>query len=480
MILALTVRKFVCSTSTCPRHIFTERLPGLVQSYARMTTRLSALLQVLGLGTGGQLGTRLAERIGIATTPSTLLRHLMQFRAARVPVVRVLGVDDWSWKKGRRYGTILCDLERHTIIDLLADRERSTFAAWLRAHPTVRVISRDRATDYAAAAREAAPQAIQVADRYHLVHNLADALELLLARCRREIRQASQERLPEDEPLPEAPAVPLPPSPQVWRQYPTQRAERAYHAHQTEREDRCRQISALHARGMTQAQIARRVGISTYQVRTWLKQGAAPIHRREGAHQSIFDPYASYVLDRWQAGVHDGKQLYAEIQTLGFAGSIRLVYTFLQTLRENRRPLSEFVPPSPAEQFSARNAVWLFIRDPKTFSAQEQEQLALIRAASPPAETAYGLVQDFLTMVHKREGERLDAWVEAAQASQVPELQHFVNGILKDKDAVVAGLTLAYSNGPVEAQVQKLKLVKRAMFGRAKLPLLRQRLLNAI
>ncbi len=151
-------------------------------------------------------------------------------------------------------------------------------------------------------------------------------------------------------------------------------------------------------------------------------------------------------------------------------------------MSQNRRPrpLVEVVPPSQAEQFSARNAVWLFIRDPQKFTDQEQEQLALIRAASAPAETAYGLVQDFLTMVHQREGERLDAWIEAAQASQIPELQHFVNGILKDKDAVVAGLTLPYSNGPVEAQVQKLKVVKRSMFGRAKLPLLRQRLLNTI
>lgn len=220
--------------------------------------------------------------------------------------------------------------------------------------------------------------------------------------------------------------------------------------------------------------------MSTYQVRTWLKQGAAPVHRREGAHQSIFNPYASSVLHQWQAGVHEGKQLYAEIQAFGFAGSIRLVYNFLQTLRENRRPLIEIVPPSRAEQFSARNAVWFFIRDPKKFTPEEQATLAFIRAASVTAEMAYGLVEDFLTMVHKREGKRLDAWIEAVQASQIPELQRFVTGVLKDKDAVVAGLTLLYSNGPVEAQVQKLKVVKRSMFGRAKLPLLRQRLLTAV
>lgn len=215
-------------------------------------------------------------------------------------------------------------------------------------------------------------------------------------------------------------------------------------------------------------------------MRTWLKQAGAPVHRREGAHRSLFDPYASYVLDRWQAGVRDGKQLYAEIQQLGFAGSLRLVYTFLQTLRDTRRPYTAVVPSSPAERFSAHHAVWLFIRDPNTLTAREQEQLALIRAASAEAEAAYALVRDFLTMVHQREGARLDSWIQAVQVSQIPELLQFVTGILKDKDAVVAGLTLTYSNGPVEAQVQKLKLVKRSMHGRAKFPLLRQRLLHPV
>src|SRR6266699_448498 len=169
VILALTVRKFVCSTPTCSHKIFTERLPGLVESYGRMTPRLIALVQSLGSVAGGQMGTRQADRTGIATTPSTLLRHLMQLPAPVTRAVRVLGVDDWSWKKGRRFGTILVDLERHKIIDLLPDRERETFARWLREHPTVDLMSRDRGTDYAAAAREAAPQARQIADRFHLV-----------------------------------------------------------------------------------------------------------------------------------------------------------------------------------------------------------------------------------------------------------------------------------------------------------------------
>ena len=264
VILALTVRKFVCSTPTCPRRIFTERLPGLVQSYARMTTRLTALLQIIGLGTGGQLGARLAERLGMVTTPSSLLRSLMQFRASRAPVVRVLGVDDWSWKKGRRYGTILVDLLRRKIIDVLQDRSRDTFAAWLREHPEVDTISRDRGTDYAAAAREAAPQARQIADRFHLVRNLADVLEQLLSHCRAEMHQTQQELLTED--LPASPARPLP-HPKTWRQQPPQQMELKYQAHRTEREERFRHIMLLRAQGLFFAEIAKRVGMGERSVR---------------------------------------------------------------------------------------------------------------------------------------------------------------------------------------------------------------------
>jgi transposase len=120
VILALTVRKFVCSTPTCPRRIFTERLPGLVQPYARMTPRLIALVQALGLGAGGQLGTRLADRSAIATTSSTLLRHLMQLPVPVARAVRVLGIDDFAWKKRFRYGTLLVDLERRKIVEIRA------------------------------------------------------------------------------------------------------------------------------------------------------------------------------------------------------------------------------------------------------------------------------------------------------------------------------------------------------------------------
>src|SRR5258708_2174490 len=216
VILALTVRKFVCSTPGCPRRIFTERLPGLVQSYARMTTRLIALLQPLGLGAGGQLGPRLADRSAIATTPSTLLRHLMQLPPPVARAVRVLGVDDWSWKKRHRYGTLLVDLERHKIVELLADRESATLERWLKGHPEVEVVSRDRGKDYARAVTRAAPQARQVVDRFHLVRNLAEVLQKLLAHCRAKIRQPEADQLALEKQA-EDPVRSLP-TPAAWQQ----------------------------------------------------------------------------------------------------------------------------------------------------------------------------------------------------------------------------------------------------------------------
>src|SRR6266699_6319979 len=186
VLLLLTVRKFVCGTSTCPHKIFTERLPGLVESYARMTCRLIALLQAIALVAGGQKGTRLADRFAIATAPSSLLRHLMQLPAPLTRAVRVLGVDDFAWKKRFTYGTILVDLERRKIIDVLLDRESATVETWLKAHPEVDIVSRDRGKEFAKAATLGTPQAQQVVDRFHMVKNLSEVLREILGHCRAE------------------------------------------------------------------------------------------------------------------------------------------------------------------------------------------------------------------------------------------------------------------------------------------------------
>ena len=199
------------------------------------------------------------------------------------------------------------------------------------------------------------------------------------------------------------------------------------------------------------------MGMSERAVRHWLKRGAAPTNERHFRRRSVFDPYAAYVLERWQDGIHEARQLYEEIQAQGFSGTVRIVQRFVQALRDKPEKIT-LAPATGADRFSSKTATWLFIRDPNQLTTQKQAELELICQRSETACKTYALTQQFMSMLR---------------------LRRFAQGLLKDKNAVVAGLTLSYSNGPVEAQVHKLKLVKRSMFGRAKLPLLRQRLLNA-
>ncbi len=245
VLLLLTVRKFVCSTSSCQRNIFTERLPGLVCSYGRMTPRLIALVQSLGLVAGGQMGTRQADRTGIATTPSTLLRHLMQLPAPVTRAVRMIGVDDFAWKKRFTYGTLVVDLERRKIIDVLADRESATVEAWFKAHPEIDVVSRDRGKEFAKAATLGAPQAQQVVDRFHVVKNLSEVLREILGHCRAEIRQREAPS-PQVEKAEEEHTRPLP-TVVTWQQRTPVRVKNVHQARQASRDDRYEQMTTLRA-----------------------------------------------------------------------------------------------------------------------------------------------------------------------------------------------------------------------------------------
>ena len=190
--ILLRTRKFFCLHQRCSRKIFTEQVPGTAARYARRSCRSSESLRWLTLALGGRAGSRLAGKLGLLAGRTTLLRELRQKSAPPSCGPRVLGIDEWAWKKGHRYGTIFCDLERGKVIDLLPTRDTATVAAWLTRHPTIEVVSRDRASSFADAIRRGAPRAVQVADRWHLLHNLFEVLSRSLERHRPTIRAVGE------------------------------------------------------------------------------------------------------------------------------------------------------------------------------------------------------------------------------------------------------------------------------------------------
>jgi excisionase family DNA binding protein len=375
--------------------------------------------------------------------------------------------------RGRTFGTVLVDLDLHQVIDLLPDRQAETATTWMQAHSEITPVSRDRGSEYASAASRGAPQAIQVADRFHVAKNLSEAVQELLARVLTELKAAPQEteaasavqtqgRLPVEE----------------WRPAPGGQVKQAIATRRAEREARYHQVESFHQQGLTCKEIARRLGISERTVRHWLHRGVAPDTRPRHTYPSAFDPYAPYVLTRWEEGERNGTQIWREIATQGYPGSQRMVYRFLKTLKTHE--MGTTAPVHRLPHSSSTAAVSLFMRCPDTLEEIEREHLAAFRLAAPSLDTAYRLVQDFLVMMRQREGERLDVWLSQVHESQLPELESFAQGVEGDKDAVQAGLTLAINNGQVEGQVTRIKLIKRMMYGKAGFALLRQRVLHRI
>ena len=484
--LLMQVRRFFCEEDTCVRKIFAERFPALTLPRAKFTLRLQEALQEMGFELGGEAGARLGKKLSYPGSPDTILRLVKRAELPAASSPRVVGLDDWSWKRRLRYGTLICDLESHQPIDVLLDRSVETVSDWFQKHPSVEVVSWDRSSEYAAAIRKGAPQALEVADRWHLTKNLVESLQTLLARCRAEIRRGLQEpSILEQETKETEPTLEEEKRPARSRQ-----EEAARLARRAQKLDRYEQVLELYEQGLTAAEIGSRIGIAGRTVQRWLAHGSFPEARRRRRRPSLIDPYECSVLRWWQQGNRNGLQLYRELRAQGYKGSSKALYRYLARLRTPHRHASglppsqpqrrkrELAEPAPLDNFSAQRATWLFLRQPEERDETQQAELALIRQASPSAETAYRLAQAFMHMIREQTGYQLDAWLSEAEASRLPEFQSFAKGIHQDKAAVLAGLTLPWSNGPLEGHINRLKLIKRSMYGRAKLPLLRQRVLH--
>jgi len=353
---------------------------------------------------------------------------------------------------------------------LLADRRAETAAAWMRQQVELMVVSRDRGGDYASAAAQGAPQATQCADRFHLLKNLGEALEGLLAHHlaveRKRQAQATADEL--------APA---------WRSKRAARYSSTLVRHQqARREERLahyEQVATLHRQGMSQQAIAQHLGISLRTVQRWVAAGAFP-ERKPREQASQLDRYLPYLCERWEAGCQNMARLFRELVEQGYQGSYASVRDNLVRLLPTGRKNGTSPPSKAPALATSRQATFLFLRRPETLSVEEQETVAKLRQINSEVDRAYDLVQQFSQMVRTRTGgEQLDGWLDQVERSELLELQSFAAGVKKDLDAVRAGLTWWISNGMVEGHVTKLKLIKRQGYGRAGFPLLRKRVLHA-
>jgi transposase len=427
-----------------------------------------------------------------------MLRRLKAASALVTKTTTKVGIDDFAFRRGLKYGTILVDLETHRVIDLLPDRAVATATTWFKEHPDIRVISRDRGADYATAATQGAPQAIQVADRWHIVHNFSESIALVLEHYRSPLRSVSQFLVPpprrELEQQQEVGASGESVSPMPIASGQPYRAPFIQQVQRVRRENRItryQEMVDLQQQGMTTAQVAKRLGLSTRTIRRWLAQEHFPEQRQRRRRPSLIDPYESYVLARWQQGCRNGLQIWREIVARGYSGSSKAFYSYLARLRPEKSAAQQATPSAsrkrkkaavgsgPSDQLLAKRAVRLLLQDPAELTLAEQNTVQLLCKMHPRVEAIYQLIQGFMSMLKQQQAEFLDTWLAAVRCCGIAELERFGRGIEQDKAAVSAALTLPYSNGVVEGHVNRLKLIKRMMYGRAEFPLLRQRVLRA-
>jgi transposase len=483
--LQLRVRKWFCRNRSCPRRIFTERLPTIAAPWARRTLRLAQRLVALGVALGGKAGVRLGHQWALAVSRNTLLRLLRKLPLPALPTPRVLGVDDFALRKRHTYGTILVDLEHRQPVALLPDRTAETVARWLQEHPGVEVIARDRSSAYAEGARQGASAAIQVADRFHVLQNLREALDQVFTTYPQAFDAVNALERQQPVLLPDGVvAVPVPPPAET----PTPAQQRAAQR-QARRQALHTQVWTLHQQGWTGAAIAQHVGLSLRTVQRDLRTATfAGRKRRSDAGDSLLNPYKPYLLERWNAGCYTAMRLFRDLQQRGYPGSYGPVAAYARRLREaqglapgQRRPRQSL--PSVAEPvcqpLTPRRATWLVLRREAKRTEAEVQQLAQLRAQAADVAEAIDLAQDFATLVRQRQPTQLDPWLKRATTSTIEALRRFATGLYEDYEAVKAGVTLPWSTSPVEGHINRLKMLKRHMFGRARLDLLSCRFVQA-
>jgi len=469
IVLHLKVKRFFCRKVECPKRTFAERFPGFIVPYARRTDRVMKKQRRIAVNTCARVAEKLLGFEQIGMSDSAINRFLRELPEPEFLPIRVMGVDDWAKCKGQSYGTILVDMERGQVIDLLDDRTADTLAQWLHAHPGIEIISRDRSQTYAEGITKGNPDAIQVADRWHLLKNLSDAVFKILQQEYPVIKKRLES---------------IPPTEQIaLAEVGMRDTGETLTPAEERRKQRIEKARELLRLGWTQKSVAQHLSLHPKTVRRYLQYSSYKSTR--SGTGSRLDPFKPYILTRWNEGCHNAAQLYREINSQGFSGEETTVRLFVQQLR-----LASGLPPKTRIQQghvlsgdptqrppSLRKLTSMIARRPENRTDEDERLLEKISDEHPKLITTIELARTFAAIVRQQEHEAFDAWLEQASKSGYLVWKNFAEGLKQDYDAVHAALSLSWSNGPTEGHVNRLKYLKRQMYGRGKEDLLRKRVL---
>ena len=448
--LTVIVRRFWCDAVLCGRRIFSEQFgPNILARYGRRTERLETIVHHLGLALGGRPAAAFALRLMVPVSNDTLLRVVRRRKRARNDKLSVIGIDDFAFRRGQTYGTIVCDLERRRPVTLLPDRALETSRSWLAERPSITTVARDRGGGYGEAIARALPHADQVADRWHLMENSSRAFLDAVGKSMRDIRRAVGSHTID---------------PQLLTC-----AEKLQYEGYLRRRETNEAIQELSKKGVSIRQIVKQTGHSRKLVRDVLRGQRLDVFR---TRPTSLDSWLPWLHSRWEQGARNALALWREMRAEGFSGQAGVVSQWAHRQRLAAKANQSGLARTPSARILAR----LMTSARNDLTKSEAMLVAAIETNVPDLVAARKAIGDFQSMIRSKAVTKLDEWLKAAKSSLVGS---FANGVEKDIAAVRNAIVSPWSNGQTEGQITRLKLIKRQMYGRAKLDLLQARLIGA-
>lgn len=457
VLIKLKCRKFYCENNTCNRKIFVEPLNNAFSKYGRTTNRLSRKLLNIALLVGGNMGAKLSNTLNIATSSSTFIRLIHKQKMPQDFEADTVGIDDWAYNKGRNYGTAIIDLNSRKIIDLLPDRESKTVEDWFKQRPYIKTVTRDRFARYAKGVSNGAPQADQIADRWHLIKNMGDALNKLLERTRQNMKpQLVIKAMEANENL----------------EIGNQTLMKSSFGNTPKRFSQLQQIREYYKDGVPIRTIARLVGASRNTVKKYLHLNEPP---PKIPFRSNLTKYVDYLKSRLREDPNVKIiDLWNEVKERGYKGCKSVFYEHLRGYQKGKHYPT--ISSSSIPYWSARKVSLLLYQKPDQLSIEDRELITMLKDRSEDIKSASLYVSRFRKILENKCGEELMCWIDEISRTNLKELKSFAKGLLSDITAVTNAVSLSWNNGQVEGQINKLKTVKRQMYGRAGFNLIRKRL----